>query len=53
MRLQQGRTTRLVQGNAGGLPLSLLGRLLGAHLLLAGLALRRQGRELGTRFFIL
>ena len=44
---------RLVQGDAGGLPLSLLGRLLGADLLLAGLALRRQGRELGTRFFLL
>src|SRR5262249_48247280 len=43
----------LVQSYAGGLPLILLGRLLGADLLLAGLALRRQGGELGPRFFML
>jgi hypothetical protein len=44
---------RLVQSDTGGLPLSLLGRLLGTDLLLAGLALRRQGGELGPRFFLL
>jgi hypothetical protein len=46
-------SARLVQGDAGSLPFILLGRLLGADLLLAGLALCRQGRELGPRFFLL